>query len=176
MYKDKAIHNMIEIEDLKEKLTDICKETYYLFISGFNTGLKLEQLVKLRKKDLLEFKKSKDNQAIESNFWKEIQAYMEDFTDQDYIFPKQNIEAAANKEDLCSLLINTANNIGIYDFGNESLSKTYGYFHYQKFQDIEKLRKRFGLISPTATLHYLGYRDDSQICFNCNIGCLWKIK
>ena len=176
MYKDIAIQNRLNIKKLKEKLADICQETYYLFITGFNTGLKLQELLNLTKKDLMEIKKSKADEIIEPYFWEEIEAYMGKFTDEDYIFPEQNIAAASNEDSICRLLYDTAHDIGLDGFGNETLSKTYGYFHYQKFRDIEKLRKRFGLVSPTATLHYIGYRNDRHLCFYCNIGCVWKIK
>ena len=173
MYKDRAIWDIPQIKKLKEKLAETCQEAYYLFITGFNTGLKLQELINLTKKDLIEFKRTKENEVVEPHFWKEIETYMERFTDEDCIFPKQNAAATSEKE-ICPLLCNTAHDIGIEGFGNETLSKTYGYFHYQKFRDIEKLRKRFNLISPTATLHYIGYRDDRYLCFHCNIGCIWN--
>lgn len=174
MYKDKAIWDILQIKKLKEQLAETCKETYYLFITGFNTGLKLQELLGLTKRDLIEFKKTKEKEIVEPHFWQEIETYMEKFADGDLIFPKQSAETTRDGEEMCHCLRNTAHDIGIDDFGNETLSKTYGYFHYQKFRDIEKLRKRFGLISPTATLHYIGYRDDRYMCFNCNIGCIWN--
>ena len=176
MYKDIAIQDILQIKKLKEKFAEICQETYYLFITGFNTGLKLQELLSLTKKDLVKFKKTGANEIIEPIFWEEIETYTENFADTDYIFPEQNTEATHNKEEMCRLLRDTARDIGIENFGDETLSKTHGYFHYQKFRDIERLRKRFGLVSPTATLHYIGYRDDKYLCFHCNIGCIWNKK
>lgn len=176
MYKDIAIQDRLDIERLKEKLAGISQETYYLFITGFNTGLKLQELLNLTKSDLMEIKKSKVYEIIEPHFWQDIETYMEEFADEDYIFPEQVKESVSNEEDISRLLYNAAHDIGIDRFGDETLSKSYGYFHYQKFRDIEKLIKRFGLASPTAALHYIGYSDDRLICFHCNIGCLWKIK
>ncbi len=176
MYKDKAIHNILQIEKLKEKLAGICQEIYYLFITGFNTGLKLQELINLTKKDLIEFKKNKADEIIKPHFWKEIESYMEKFKDEDYIFPKKDTNTTFNEEEACNILRDVARDIGIDGFGNETLPKTYAYFHYQKFRDIERLRKRFGLVSPTATLHYMGYRDDRYLCFHCNIGCIWNKK
>ncbi|HZK57701.1 MAG TPA: hypothetical protein VFD17_05250 [Clostridia bacterium] len=174
MYKDIAIHDILQIKRLKEKLAETCQETYYLFITGFNTGLKLQELLSLTKKDLMELKGTKVNEIVEPHFWEEIETYMKKFADGDLIFPEQNAEASLDSEKMCLLLHDTAQDMGIKSFGNETLSKTYGYFHYQKFRDIERLRKRFGLVSPTATLHYIGYRDDRYLCFHCNIGCIWN--
>lgn len=174
MYGDNVIQDILQIKKLKEKLAETCKETYYLFITGFNTGLKLRDLLSLTKRDLIEFKKTRADEIVEPHFWQEIETYMEKFADGDLIFPKQNAEAAHDEEKMCLLLRDTARDMGIDGFGNETLSKTHGYFHYQKFRDIEKLRKRFGLVSPTATLHYIGYRDDKYLCFHCNIGCIWN--
>jgi hypothetical protein len=50
MYKDIAIHDILQIKRLKEKLAETCQEAYYLFITGFNTGLKLQELLGLTKK------------------------------------------------------------------------------------------------------------------------------
>lgn len=176
MDKGKAIQNILKVEKLKEKLAYTCQEAYYVFITGFNTGLKLQELLVLTKKDLMELKKDKTNDIIEPNFWEEIDTYLEKFTDKDRIFSGQNTASNLNEEEMSRIIGEVTNNLGIDDFGNETLSRTYGYFHYQKFRDIERLQKRFGLVSPTATLHYIGYEDDRYLCFYCNIGCLWSKK
>lgn len=176
MYKETVIQNKLEVEELKEKLLDISEEIYYLFITGFNTGIELQDLLELTKKDLIKIKESKKVEIIEAGFWEEVGLYMEKFGKDEYVFQKQNTKKTYNKEEICKILYDTAQEIGIDGVGDETLRKTYGYFHYQKYRNIERLRKRFELISPTATLHYIGYKDDSQLCFHCNIGCLWKIK
>ena len=175
MNKGKAIQNILLVEKLKEKLADTSKEAYYLFITGFNTGLRLKGLLSLTKEDLMELKKDKADDIIEPDFWEEIEAYIKDFEDKDPLFPGQNA-AALNHEEIYRLIIDAASDLGIEGFGDETLSRTYGYFHYQKFRDIERLQKMFGLVSPTATLHYIGYEDDRYLCFHCNIGCLWSKK
>ena len=175
MNKGKAIQDILLVEKLKGKLADTSKEAYYLFITGFNTGLKLKELFTLSKEDLMELKKDKADDILEPNFWEEIEAYIKDFEDEDPLFSGKN-EGAPNHEEIYRLIIDAASDLGIEGFGDETLSRTYGYFHYQKFRDIEGLRKRFGLVSPTATLHYIGYEDDRYLCFHCNIGCLWRKK
>lgn len=175
MDKGKAIQNILKVEKLKEKLAYTCQEAYYVFITGFNTGLKLQELFGLTKESLMELKKDKTNDIIEPNFWEKIAAYIRNFGDKEPLFSGQNA-AALNEEQMYRLLCDAAEDIGIEGFGSETLSRTYGYFHYQKFRDIERLQKRFGLVSPTATLHYIGYEDDRYLCFHCNIGCLWSKK
>jgi integrase len=175
MNKGKAIQNILLVEKLKEKLADTSKEAYYLFITGFNTGLKLKELLSLTKEDLIKLKKDKADDIIEPDFWEEIEAYIKDFEDKDPLFTGQNA-ATLNHEEIYRLIIDAASDLGIEGFGDETLSRTYGYFHYQKFRDIERLQKMFGLVSPTATLHYIGYEDDRYLCFHCNIGCLWSKK
>lgn len=175
MNKGKAIQNILQVEKLKRKLADTSEEAYYLFITGFNTGLRLQELLNLTKEDLMKLKKDKADDILEPSFWEEIEAYIKDFEDKGPLFSGQN-EAALSHEEIYRLIIDAANDLGIEGFGDETLSRTYGYFHYQKFRDIERLRKRFGLVSPTATLHYIGYEDDRYLCFHCNIGCLWRKK
>ena len=175
MNKGKAIQNILLVEKLKRKLADTSKEAYYLFITGFNAGLKLKELHGLTKEDLMKLKKDKADNIIEPNFWEEIEAYIKDFEDKDPLFAGQNA-VALNHEEIYRLIIDAASDLEIEGFGDETLSRTYGYFHYQKFRDIERLQKMFGLVSPTATLHYIGYEDDRYLCFHCNIGCLWRKK
>jgi hypothetical protein len=175
MSKGKAIQDMLQVEKLKRKLADTSKEAYYLFITGFNAGLKLKELLGLTKEDLMKLKKDKADNIIEPNFWEEIEAYIKDFEDKDPLFAGQNA-VALNHEEIYRLIIDAASDLEIEGFGDETLSRTYGYFHYQKFRDIERLQKMFGLVSPTATLHYIGYEDDRYLCFHCNIGCLWRKK
>ena len=175
MNKGKAIQDILLVEKLKGRLADTSKEAYYLFITGFNTGLRLQGLLNLTKEDLIKLKKDKADDILEPDFWEEIEAYIKDFEDEDPLFSGKN-EAAFNHEEIYRLIIDAASDLGIEGFGDETLSRTYGYFHYQKFRDIEGLRKRFGLVSPTATLHYIGYEDDRYLCFHCNIGCLWRKK
>ena len=175
MNKGKAIQNILLVEKLKEKLADTSKEAYYLFITGFNTGLKLQELFDLTKEHLMELKKDNADDIIEPNFWKEIEAYIKDFGNKEPLFSNQSASALSHEE-IYRLICNAVNDLGIEGFGDETLSRTYGYFHYQKFRDIERLKKKFGLVSPTATLHYIGYEDDRYLCFHCNIGCLWRKK
>ena len=175
MNKGKAIQNILLVEKLKRKLADTSKEAYYLFITGFNIGLGLQELLSLTKEDMIKLKKDKADDIIEPDFWEEIEAYIKNFGDKEPLFPGQNA-AALNQEGMYRIISDAANDLGIEGFGDETLSRTYGYFHYQKFRDIERLQKMFGLVSPTATLHYIGYEDDRYLCFHCTIGCLWRKK
>ena len=175
MNKGKAIQNILLVEKLKRKLADTSKEAYYLFITGFNIGLGLQELLSLTKEDMIKLKKDKADDIIEPDFWEEIEAYIKNLGDKDTLFPGQHA-AALNQEGMYRIISDAANDLGIEGFGDETLSRTYGYFHYQKFRDIERLQKMFGLVSPTATLHYIGYEDDRYLCFHCNIGCLWSKK
>nr|HQA47926.1 hypothetical protein [Bacillota bacterium] len=97
MNKGKAIQNILLVEKLKKKLSDTSKEAYYLFITGFNTGLGLQELLNLTKEDLIKLKKDKADDIIEPNFWEEIEAYIKDFEDREPLFPGQNA-AALNQE------------------------------------------------------------------------------
>ncbi len=168
MEEGKAVQNKLKLNDFQNRLKEIDESCYYLFLIGFNLGLTLNKTVNLDKKETENIIKKRKNEIIKNDKLVEIEEFLGGFDENDYLF--------SNQDKLYFTLKNTAKEVGIDNFGNETLQRSFAYFHYQYFQDIDRIKDLLGLISPTATLHYMGYEDDRYLCFYCNRGCIYRKK
>ena len=168
MEKGKAVQNKIKLNDLQKKLKEIDDSYYYVFIIGFNLGLKIDEIIKLNKKELENIITERKKEIIRKNKLEEIKIFLENFNKNDYIF--------SDDKKIFFTLKKAAKEVGIDNFGNETLERSFAYFHYQYFQDIDRIKELLNLISPTATLHYMGYENDRYLCFYCNRGCIYRKK
>ena len=168
MEEGKAVQNKLKLNDFQNRLKEIDESCYYLFLIGFNLGLTLNKTVDLDKKETENIIKQRKNDIIKKDKLAEIEEFLTRFDKNDYLF--------SNQDKFYFTLKNTAKEVGIDNFGNETLQCSFAYFHYQYFQDIDRIKDLLGLISPTATLHYMGYEDDRYLCFYCNRGCIYRKK
>jgi len=168
MEEGKAVQNKLKLNDFQNRLKEIDESCYYLFLIGFNLGLTLNKTVNLDKKETENIIKQRKNDIIKKDKLAEIEEFLTRFDKNDYLF--------SNQDKFYFTLKNTAKEVGIDNFGNETLQRSFAYFHYQYFQDIDRIKDLLGLISPTATLHYMGYEDDRYLCFYCNRGCIYRKK
>ncbi len=181
MEKEKAVQNKIKLKDFQSKLKEIDKSYYYLFLIGFNLGLKLKKTIRLDKKEVENIIKERKNDIIRKNKLAQIKEFLECFDKNDYLFLDNEKNMSKNEinnesEKIYFILKKTAQDSGIDNFGNEILQRSFAYFHYQYFQDIDRIKDLLNLVSPTATLHYMGYEDDRYLCFYCNRGCIYRKK
>lgn len=168
MEKGKAVQNKIKLNKLQKRLKEIDESYYYFFLIGFNLGLKIKEITSLNKKELENIIQERESEITRKNKLAEIKKYLESYDKDDYLF--------SNKEKIYFTLKKVAKEVGIKNFGNETLERSFAYFHYQYFQDIDRTKELFNLISPTATLHYMGYENDRYLCFHCNRGCIYRKK
>ena len=168
MEKGKAVQNKIKLNKLQKRLKEIDESYYYFFLIGFNLGLKIKEITSLNKKELENIIQERESEITRKNKLAEIKEYLESYDKDDYLF--------SNKEKIYFTLKKVAKEVGIKNFGNETLERSFAYFHYQYFQDIDRTKELFNLISPTATLHYMGYENDRYLCFHCNRGCIYRKK
>ena len=168
MEEGKAVQNKLKLNDFQNRLKEIDESCYYLFLIGFNLGLTLNKTVNLDKKETENIIKQRKNEIIKKDKLAEIEEFLAGFDKNDYLF--------SNQDKFYFTLKNTAKEVGIDNFGNETLQRSFAYFHYQYFQDIDRIKDLLDLISPTATLHYMGYEDDRYLCFYCNRGCIYRKK
>ena len=181
MEKGKAVQNKIKLKDFQDKLKKIDKSYYYLFLIGFNLGLKLKKTIKLNKKELDNIIKKRKNEIIRKKKLTEIQEFLEGFDENEYLFLNNEKKSSKNElnndsEKIYLTLKKIAQDVGIDNFSNEILQRSFAFFHYQYFQDIDRTKELLNLVSPTATLHYMGYEDDRYLCFHCNRGCIYRKK
>ena len=127
----------------------------FLFILGINTGLRMSDLVKLRKQDIVhsknptivEQKNGKKRMLYLSSLQELIKDYTKSLEEADYLFPS---DKGGHLEDL----------LGRKDIGTHTLRKTFGYHYYKRTKDIATLMEIFGHSSEKITKRYIGINED----------------
>ncbi|MGM0437435.1 MAG: hypothetical protein ACQEQD_04115 [Bacillota bacterium] len=168
MGKGKAVQNKIKLNNFQNKLKKTDKKSYYLFLIGFNLGLDFDKIFKLNKKEVKNIIKKRKKEIIRKNKLVEINNFLENYDEKEILF--------SDKEKIYSTIKKIAEKVGLNNFGTETMQRSFAYFHYQYFQDIDRIKDLLGLVSPTAALHYMGYKDDRYLCFYCNRGCIYRKK
>lgn len=147
------------------------RRIFLLFTTMFYTGLRVSDVVKLRKENVMgtyirivEKKTQKENKVWIVENLKEIYAdRLEDLEPGDYIFESRKRRPDGTKRPITTrdaaydmALIKRRFNIQ-FPFACHSMRKTHGYYRYVKLhQPIELLRRHFNHSSEEVTRLYLG--------------------
>ena len=175
MEKVQPIKNMYDIDKIKLYLKESNKRNYLLFVMGINTGIKSNQILNLKLKDVLdnnydireyidiENKKYFINEAISQSIKEFI---VEKKLDLDsYLFESQKSNLPINRSHLYKILNKAVNECNIdINIGNETLRKTFGYHYYYKTKDIKYLKEIFNQASKKTLFEYLEIEDDLSEC------------
>lgn len=178
MEKGRAVQNKFKLNDFKKELKKENENYYYLFLIAYNLGLNLDKALKLTRKEAEEYIKKRSDELFNQDILPKIEAFLAQFDKNDYIFQdlSQKKEAEFKLEEIYQDLNKLAQKVGIDNFGSQTLKRSYAYYHYQRYQDIDRIKDIMDLISPTAALHFMGYDDDRYLCFYCNRGCIYRKK
>lgn len=175
MEKVQPIKNIHDIERIKLHLKESNKRNYLLFVIGINTGIKSNQILNLKLKDVvdnnydirqyidIENKKYFINKVISQAIKEFIVNKNLDLDS--YLFESQKSNLPINRSHLYRILNKAVNecNIDIH-IGNETLRKTFGYHYYYKTRDIKYLKEIFNKASKKILLEYLDIEDDFVEC------------
>lgn len=175
MEKVEPIKKISDIEKIKLHLKESNKRNYLLFIIGINTGIKSNQILKLKLRDLIDDKyKVKKYINIENkqyfindSIYQAINEFLEgNKIDLDsYLFESQKSNLPINRSHLYRILNNVAKECDInIHIGNETLRKTFGYHYYYKTRDIKYLKEIFNQASQRTLFEYLGIESDLEKC------------
>ena len=163
------IKNKKDIEKLNKYFLENNKMFYYLWVFGLNTGLRISDIVRLKVKDVrnkshisvIEIKTGKPKLILINDKLKKIlKEYINGKDNNDWLFPSKHGEMLCRRN--AYRWINEAVNDLNIDItaGTHTMRKTFGYHHYQKFKDIEILRKIFNHSSSSITRRYIGIEQD----------------
>ena len=151
----------------------------FLFLIGINSGLRMSDIVKLKKKDLIS---SKNPRIVEKKTGKTrilylsslqdlIQDYTKDLEPEDYLFPStKGNHLKVNT--VYQMFQKVAKLLGRDDIGTHTLRKTFGYHYYKKTKDVATLMEIFGHSSEKITKRYIGINEDeiSETLLNFRLG------
>ena len=139
----------------------------FLFLIGINSGLRMSDIVKLQKKDIIS---SKNPRIVEKKTGKTrilylsslqdlIQDYTKDLEPEDYLFPSTK-GGHLEVNTVYQMFQKVANLLGRDDIGTHTLRKTFGYHYYKKTKDVATLMEIFGHSSEKITKRYIGINED----------------
>ena len=162
------------LEEIKRALKEENYRNYMLFVLGINTGLRISDILTLKKGDvygkerlvILEKKTNKRKfLQITPILQKEIKRYCRSmsFGDDDYLFPSREGDNKPLTRSMAYKILRTATEpFGIEHIGTHTLRKTFGYHFYLKTKNVAILQKLFNHSSPEITLIYIGIDQDTM--------------
>lgn len=164
------IRDQETIEAIKEYLMQQSHRNYMLFVFGINTGLRIQDILKLKVKDVTgeylvmnEMKTGKRKiMKITPVLKREIKRYIADMKPDDVLFPsRQGGKNKPIKRDMAyKIMKKAANEFGLVDIGTHTLRKTFGYHMYQKTKDITLVQNMLNHSDKSITMRYIGMDQD----------------
>jgi len=151
----------------------------FLFLIGINSGLRMSDIVKLKKKDVIssknprivEQKTGKTRILYLSSLQELIQDYTKDLKPEDYLFPSTK-GGHLEVNTIYQMFQKVAALLDRDDIGTHTLRKTFGYHYYKKTKDVATLMEIFGHSSEKITKRYIGINEDeiSETLLNFRLG------
>lgn len=178
MNKVLPIKDPVKIREIRETLaaaTDRRSEReFLLFEIGINTGLRISDILRLRKKhvcgewiETVEQKTGKVNRLPLNTIIRQIiQDRCRDMDPDQLLFPggmRLEVEVPMTRRNAYNDIRDIAEKFHLGDrMGCHTLRKTFGYWHYKKNHDLEMLRQWFNHASTSVTLRYIGMDDEEK--------------
>ncbi|MGZ0879029.1 site-specific integrase [Priestia megaterium] len=164
------IRSLEKLEDMKWSLRRHCSERdYILFLLGINTGLRVNDLLNLKIKEVKgknklivkEGKTAKLRTIHLINIFEEINDYIESLEDKDWMFPSRKGDKSISRIQAYRQLNKAADMVDIPDgIGTHTMRKTFGYWYYKQTKDVAALQNILNHSHPSITLKYIGITDE----------------
>ena len=160
-----------KIEKMKHFLKQKNERDYILFLLGISTGLRISDILNLKKEDILkshvdirETKTTKRKRVkLPGYIKKEVVPYAKKLKDGEYIIKsRQGGNNPIDRSTAYRILRDAAGRINLTEIGTHTLRKTFGYHFYQQTKDVAMLQELFNHSSPSITLRYIGIHQDSM--------------
>ena len=170
------IRSRKKIDDIKTFLLEDNIRDYLLFVLGVNTALRVGDILKLRKsdvvkngkvRDMLRLRIGKTNReqriALNANVKKAVNTYLKmnpELKDYEPLFTGRRGLVPMSRVNAWKRLQRIAKRFDLEDFGFHSLRKTWGYNARKAGVDISIISEKLGHSSIAVTRRYLGITDD----------------
>lgn len=160
------IRDSIKVQEVANYLKKYSERNYIMFILGFNSGLRISDILNLRIRDV----KGKDYISIREKktgkqkifpmtpiLKRELKKYCSDKDSDDYLIKSRvGYNRAIGRKQAYRILNEAGEVFGLYNLGTHTLRKTFGYHFYKQYKDVVTLQKIFNHSDPSITLHYIG--------------------
>ncbi|WP_147532809.1 tyrosine-type recombinase/integrase [Bacillus marasmi] len=172
-----ALRDIKEIQAMKRYLKRHSERDYVLFVFGINTGLKINELLSLSVRDLMDDGCVKDfilipykEKAQEIYLNQKVKKAITDFVhsqhlnNDDFLFKSAKTGEPISRQQAYRIIHQAAVEAGISGkIGTNSMRKTFGFHAYKRGIAISLLQKQFHHSTPSETLKYLGISKDEKI-------------
>lgn len=164
------IRDAEKINEMKSYLKNKSERNYILFLLGISTGLRISDILKLRKEDLLSthinIKETKTRKhkriRIPPYARKELIEYARRLKDGEFVIKsRQGGNKPIDRSTAYRILREAAEQVKLNEIGTHTLRKTFGYHFYHQTKDIAMLQEIFNHSSQDITLRYIGINQDS---------------
>lgn len=171
------IRDLKKVQAMKDLLKKENKRNYIMFLLGVGTGLRISDILELKKEDLMNthlvFKPKKTNKTKKSNKYqrlritpsirKELIEYANTLEDGEYaIGSRQGVNKPICRSTAYKILRQAAKVCHVHEIGTHTLRKTFGYHFYKQTGDIAMLMQLFNHSDPAITLRYIGITQDTM--------------
>ena len=165
MREVKAISDEEKIRDIENYLKKKNKRDYLLFLIAISTGLRIGDILKLRVEDVYsknsifikEQKTGKKKEVeLSPKLKREIKHLCKGREGHEYLIKsRQGVNKPITRYRAYQIIKDVAELHGLDNIACHSLRKTFGRKYYEKYGDIEELRKYFNHSTSSVTLRYI---------------------
>lgn len=161
------------LQKFKDRLKQMDEKYYIMFEIGVGTGMQLQDILKLRNKDV------RDKDYIEAyigtkhikrtfNFSKELKEEIREFTEgkdpEGYlIIGHASSPEALSREQAYRALKSAGRYIGLSSIGAQTMRKTFAWRYYKETADIYYLQNLLNHASPSITYRYIGEKPNVEV-------------
>lgn len=170
------IRSKEQIEDMKWALKRHCSERdYILFLIGINTGLRVSDILKLKKEQIVRLKKKSGRKEFKIKEGKTKKERMMNITpifdevysyasllESEWLFPSRKGDKAISKIQAYRQLQKAGDFAGVESIGTHTMRKTYGYWFYKQTKDVAMLQDILNHSTPKITLMYIGINKEDK--------------
>jgi integrase len=167
------IRSKAQIVDMKWALKRHCSERdYILFLIGINTGLRVSDILNLKKESIIKLKSKKRKEfqikegktkktrtIIITQHFDEIYSYASEL-DSEWLFPSRKGDKPISKIQAYRQLQKAGEFANIESIGTHTMRKTFGYWFYKQTGNVAMLQEILNHSHPKITLTYIGINKE----------------
>lgn len=161
------------LNEFKRRLKTVNYKYYILFEIGVGTGLQLQDILKLKVKDL----RGKDEITVEigTKFIKttfkipqDVKDIIAEYTDGKdpeafLVTGHASSDAAVSREQVYRVIKSVARSMGLNSIGAQTMRKTFAWRYYKETGDIYYLQTLLNHASPSITYRYIGEKPNVEV-------------
>lgn len=161
------------LQRFKDALREVDDKYYILFEIGVGTGMQLQEILKLKNKDVrgkdkIEASIGTKNITRKFEFPEELQNIIMDYTegkdpDAFLIQGHASSPAALSREQAYRVFKSIGKEMGLNSIGAQTMRKTFAWRYYKNTGDIYYLQNLLNHASPSITYRYIGEKPNVEV-------------